>query len=113
MAMDDRATIWPELTYASWSETAATLHLWTQIVGKVRLRLTPWLNHGWQVPLYVTARGLGTGPIPIAAEVLELEFDFIAHRLLARTSRGEDRALGLEPQTVADFHGRIVELLKI
>ena len=56
--------VWPELPYAAWRETAATLQLWTQIASKVRLKLTPWLNHGWQVPLYVTARGLGTSPIP-------------------------------------------------
>ena len=87
------------------------MQLWTQIVGKVRLALTPWLNHGWQVPLYVTARGLGTSPIPVGTEILELEFDFIGHRLLARTSRGEERTLPLEPQTVADFHRRVIDLL--
>jgi Family of unknown function (DUF5996) len=103
---------WPDLSYPPWRDTAATLQLWTQIVGKVRLRLTPWLNHGWHVPLYVTAHGLGTGPIPVGTEILELEFDFIAHRLIARTSRGEDRTLALEPQTVADFHARVIALLK-
>jgi len=109
--MDDAAALWPDLPYAGWRETAATLQLWTQIVGKVRLRLTPWLNHGWQVPLYVTARGLGTSPIPIGSEILEIEFDFIAHRLHARTSRGEERTLALEPQTVADFYLRVIDLL--
>ena len=64
-AMDDADPVWPDLAYSSWAETLATLHLWTQIVGKVRLTLTPWLNHSWQTPLYVTARGLGTSPIPI------------------------------------------------
>ena len=68
--MDGDDEIWPDLAYPAWSETLATLHLWTQIVGKIRLSLTPWLNHGWQVPLYVTARGLGTSPIPIGAEIL-------------------------------------------
>ena len=87
--MNDAA--WPELSYPAWRDTAATLQLWTQIVGKVRLALTPWLNHGWQVPLYVTARGLGTSPIPVGNEILEIEFDFIAHRLLVRTSRGDER----------------------
>ena len=91
--MNDAGTAWPDLPYASWRETAATLQLWTQIVGKVRLTLTPWLNHGWQVPLYVTARGLGTSPIPAGSEILEIEFDFISHRLIARTSRGEKREL--------------------
>ncbi|MBV8119949.1 MAG: hypothetical protein JO081_08450 [Alphaproteobacteria bacterium] len=109
--MDGAVTVWPDLAYDSWRETAATLQLWTQIVGKVRLKLTPWLNHGWQVPLYVTARGLGTSPIPIGHEILEIEFDFNAHRLLARTSRDEKGSLPLEPQTVADFHRRMITLL--
>src|SRR6202140_2511927 len=109
--MNDRATVWPELSYATWSDTAATLQLWTQIVGKVRLALTPWRNHSWQVPLYVTARGLGTSPIPTGNEILEIEFDFISHRLVARTSLGEERAFPLEPQTVADFHLRVMDLL--
>jgi Family of unknown function (DUF5996) len=102
---------WPDLNYDAWRDTAATLHLWTQIVGKVRLSLTPWINHSWQVPLYVTARGLGTSPMPFSTELLELEFDFIAHRLHARTSGGEERTLALEPQSVADFYHRVVALL--
>lgn len=109
--MRSDATIWPELPYSSWGETAATLHLWTQIVGKLRLSLTPWVNHSWQVPLYVTARGLGTSTIPFGTEVMEMEFDFIAHRLLARTSRGDEQALALEPQSVADFYSRVIGLL--
>lgn len=109
--MDDALTLWPDLPYNGWRETAATLQLWTQIVGKVRLTLTPWLNHGWQVPLYVTARGLGTSPIPAGSEILEIEFDFISHRLIVRTSRGENRDLSLEPQTVADFYRCVIDLL--
>ena len=109
--MNDTAIVWPALPYATWRETVATLHLWTQIVGKVRLTLTPWLNHGWQAPFYVTARGLGTSPIPIGSEILEVEFDFIDHRLALRTSRGEERNLPLKPQTVADFYFRVVDLL--
>src|SRR5262245_23788613 len=105
------ATAWPELPYTAWRDTAATLQLWTQIVGKVRLYLTPWINHGWQIPLYVTARGLGTSPIPIGNEILEMEFDFVGHRLVARTSRGDERTLALEPQTVADFYLRVMDLL--
>jgi Family of unknown function (DUF5996) len=111
--MNCAVTLWPELSYASWRDTASTLQLWTQIVGKVRLALTPWLNHGWQVPLYVTARGLGTSPIPVGSEILEIEFDFISHRLVARTSRGDQRELPLEPQTVADFYRRAIELLNV
>jgi hypothetical protein len=105
----DRA--WPELAYSSWADTATTLHLWTQIVGKVRLMLTPWLNHSWQVPLYVSACGLTTSPIPFGDEIMEMEFDFIRHRLNARTSSGEARAIELAPQSVADFYGRITEML--
>jgi hypothetical protein len=109
--MDDAAAVWPDLSYASWRETAATLQLWTQIVGKVRLVLTPWVNHGWQVTLYVTARGLGTSAIPIGNEILEIEFDFIRHHLIARTSRGEERTLPLKPQAVADFYRAVMDLL--
>ena len=103
---------WPDLPYAAWCATATTLHLWMQIVGKVRLMLTPWLNHGWQVPFYITARGLGTSPIPIGAEILEIEFDFIRHQLVLRTSRGDERSMTLEPQSVSDFHRHVMDLLK-
>ena len=102
---------WPELDWATWRDTALTLQLWTQIVGKVRLTLAPWLNHGWQVPLYVTARGLGTSPIPIEGGVAELDFDFVAHQLLCRTSRGFEEDLALEPMPVADFHARTLAML--
>jgi hypothetical protein len=103
--------IWPDLDYAKWRETIASLHLWTQIVGKIRLTLTPWLNHGWQAPLYVTARGLGTSPIPHGAEIFEIEFDFVVHRLNVRTSRGDERSLPLRPQSVADFYRATIDLL--
>ena len=110
--MNDRTAIWPELAYASWSDTAVTLQLWTQIIGKVRLALTPWLNHSWQVPFYVTARGLGTSPIPVGNEILEVEFDFISHRLVARSSQGGEGMIPLEPQTVAEFYDCVIDLLK-
>jgi hypothetical protein len=109
--MDRKETFWPELRYASWRDTLATLHLWTQVVGKVRLALTPWLNHGWQVPLYVTVRGLGTSPIPHRGALFDIEFDFIAHELAVRTSRGEQRRLALEPQPVADFYAQLMAVL--
>jgi hypothetical protein len=109
--MDHPASLWPELPYAEWHETAATLQLWTQVVGKIRLALTPWINHGWHVPLYVTARGLGTSAIPAGGELLEIEFDFIGHRLITRTSQGEERALALRPQSVADFYARMLDLM--
>ena len=109
--MNDDAVTWPALSYPAWRDTAATLHLWMQIVGKVRLALTPWVNHSWQVPLYVTARGLGTSVIPSEDEIFEIDFDLIGHRLLVRTSRGTERTIALEPRTVADFHLQIIGLL--
>ena len=109
--MSDAAMIWPALPYPAWRDTATTLHLWTQIVGKVRLALTPWVNHSWQVPLYVTARGLGTSPIAAKGELFEMEFDFIGHGLIVRGSWGAERTLALEPQSVADFYRRVVALL--
>ena len=110
--MGDDAAVWPDLPYPAWHDTAETLQLWTQIAGKIRLALTPWVNHGWQVPLYVTASGLGTSPIPSGNELFEIEFDFIRHRLVARTSRGEDGTLPLRAQTVAAFYHGILDLLR-
>lgn len=109
--MNDAAVIWPALSYPAWRDTAATLHLWTQIVGKVRLALTPWVNHSWQVPFYVTARGLSTSPIPADRESFEVEFDFIAHELCVRASWGAERTIALEPQAVADFYRKVSDLL--
>jgi Family of unknown function (DUF5996) len=102
---------WPDLPYLGWRDTALTLQLWTQIVGKIRLALTPWLNHSWQVPLYVTARGLSTSPIHVHREILEIEFDFVTHLLVARTSWGE-KTLPLKAQSVAEFYGQTIDLLK-
>src|SRR5215213_8698164 len=111
--MANTSNVWPSLPYPAWHDTAVTLQLWIQIVGKVRLALTPWLNHGWQVPLYVTARGLGTSPIPVGGDgILEIEFDFLGHRLVVRTSAGEEGTLPLRPQAVADFHDALMRLLR-
>ena len=113
--MDRPADLWPVLDYASWRNTALTLQLWTQIVGKVRLALTPWVNHSWQVPLYVSARGLTTGPIPAGAEIVELEFDFrdvTAHRLSLRGSNGRDAPIDLAPQSVAEFYRKLLDALR-
>jgi hypothetical protein len=111
--MNHPADLWPALDYASWRDTALTLQLWTQIVGKIRLALTPWVNHSWQVPLYVSARGLTTGPIPAPnKEIVELEFDFLAHRLLLRTSRGAESAIDLPGQSVAEFYVRTLDALR-
>lgn len=109
--MSTTEQLWPALAYRNWRETAATVHLWTQIVGKIRLALTPWVNHGWQVPLYVTSRGLGTTPIPAGRETLEMEFDFIAHQLRARTSLGAERVLSLVPQSVSEFYRQLMAQL--
>ena len=109
--MDGADAVWPDLPYSAWRETLATLLLWTQIVGKIRLTLTPWLNHSWHAPLYVTARELGTSPIPIGTEIFEIEFDFVGQRLAVRTSRGAERSLPLRPQSVADFYHATIDLL--
>jgi len=109
--MDGSVDVWPDLSYPNWRATVATLQLWTQVIGKVRLALTPWINHSWQVPLYVTARGLGTGPVPFGNQILEVEFDFISHRLKFRTSQGAEQMFALEPQSVADFYIRVFDVL--
>jgi hypothetical protein len=104
--------MWPELPYAAWRDTLQTVHLWTQVVGKIRLALTPWVNHSWHVPFYVTARGIGTSPIPHGSESFEVDFDFIGHRLLVRTSKGDAASFALTPQSVADFYQRVFTSLK-
>jgi hypothetical protein len=103
---------WPPIPYADWRDTAITLQLWTQIVGKVRLTLSPWLNHGWQVPLYVNTRGLGTSPIHLGDGLLEIDFDFIDQRLVVTTSEGTPRGFKLEPMSVATFYRRLMSELQ-
>jgi Family of unknown function (DUF5996) len=103
---------WPPLPLAEWQATRDTLHMWTQVVGKVRLALTPHVNHWWQVPLYVTARGLSTSPIPCSQGIFEVEFDFIAHVLRITTSWGQSRMMALAPQTVAEFYRNFLALLE-
>jgi len=100
---------WPALPLEAWRETCATLHLWTQIVGKIRLAQSPWINHSWHVPLYVTARGLTTSPIPYATRTFQIDFDFIAHRLTLQTSDGGTGGFLLQPQSVATFYKRVME----
>ena len=102
---------WPKLDHQTWRETARTLHLWTQIIGKVRLAATSWLNHSWHAPLYVTARGLAVHAAPMGAQALDMEFDFIAQRLTFRSSGGEEAAIALEAQTVARFFERVMATL--
>jgi Family of unknown function (DUF5996) len=102
---------WPALPLEQWKDTYATLHMWTQIVGKVRLALTPLVNHFWNVPLYVDARGLTTSAIPYEKDVFEIRFDFIDHQLVLQTNRGVLKTLPLAPKSVAEFYREFLELL--
>jgi hypothetical protein len=103
---------WPPLPLDGWQETYATLHRWTQMVGKTRLALAPLQNHWWQVPLYVTARGLGTSLMPYQTRGIEVELDFIDHLLVVRTSDGSGRTIPLVPRSVAEFHLEYQSLLR-
>ena len=104
--------IWPELDWNQWKDTANTLHMLTQIVGKTRLALTPRQNHWWNVPLYVTARGLSTSAMPVDSGLLDIEFDFLSHSLVFRDSTGQIEQLPLQPQTVAAFFAEYQSLLQ-
>jgi hypothetical protein len=103
---------WPALPLEAWKDTYATLHMWTQIVGKVRLALCPLINHWWEVPLYVSARGLTTSPIPCARGILEIEFDFVRHNLLIQTSEGASKSIPLAPRSVAAFYQEFMAALQ-
>ncbi len=111
-AATDRLECWPELPLSSWKETYATVHMWTQMVGKVRLKLTPLVNHWWNVPLYVTARGLTTSCMPYGDRAFELYFDFLRHQLVLETSDGLVKTLALQPRSVAEFYQEFRELLR-
>ena len=102
---------WPELPLEAWQETYATVHMWTQIAGKIRKTQTPLINHWWNVTLYVTARGLTTSPIPYEGRTFDLAFDFIDHKLDVRTSDGSIKRLALAPRTVADFYSDVMGTL--
>jgi hypothetical protein len=104
-------TPWPELPTAAWRETYATLHLWTQIIGKIRLTKTPWLNHSWHVTLYVTARGLTTSPVPDGSRTFQIDFDFIDHVLRVATSDGAQRQFALAGKSVAGFYAATMAAL--
>ena len=109
---EQKTEAWPRLTLDDWAPTQATLHRWTQIVGKTRLALAPMQNHWWQVVLYVTGNGLTTSPIPYGERAFEIEFDFIDHALVIRTSDGDTRTLPLVPQAVADFYAEYMATLR-
>jgi uncharacterized protein DUF5996 len=102
---------WPALPLEAWKDTYATLHMWTQIVGKVRLAMSPRINHWWHVPLYVSARGLTTSAIPYGARVFEIEFDFISHQLFIRASDGQTKSVKLYARSVADFYREFLATL--
>ena len=108
---NSHGVVWPELPTAAWRETCATLHLFTQIVGKIRLKRSPWLNHSWHVALYVTGRGLSSSPIPDGSRSFQIDFDFIAHDLRISTSDGAQRQFALSGQSVASFYKAIMAAL--
>lgn len=101
---------WPDIPFEPWKESGATLHLWLQIVGKYRLRRTPWINHGWHATFYVTSRGVTTSMIPVGSLGVHFDFDFINHKLIGTVSNGSRGCFALEPMTVADFYARFLAL---
>ena len=109
--MTGNATVWPSLPLAEWQDTCATLHLWTQVVGKIRLAQAPLVNHWWQVPLYVTARGLTTSPMPYGTRSFQIDFDFIDHQLVIADNDGRTERVALVPRSVADFHREVMARL--
>jgi hypothetical protein len=107
----DLAAVWPSLPLEAWSDTCTTLHLWTQIVGKIRLAQSPWINHSWGVTLYVTSRGLTTSPIPYHERTFEIDFDFLEHRVTIESNDGGVGTVELAPQPVAAFYSRLMNEL--
>ncbi len=110
--MSAKHSNWPELPLEKWRDTYATLHMWTQIVGKIRLTQTPWINHSWHVTLYVTARGLTTSPMPCRERTFQIDFDFIDHKLVVTTGEGDVRRLELKPRSVADLYRELFDNLR-
>jgi hypothetical protein len=108
MTVPSRSEAWPTLPLEAWTDTYATLHMWTQIVGKVRLARSPWTNHSWHVTLYVTARGLTTTPIPYGVRTFQIDFDFISHQLTLHSSDGRSGRVVLQPQSVATFYAMLM-----
>jgi Family of unknown function (DUF5996) len=109
-----RSQAWPSLPLEAWRDTCAALHMWTQIVGKIRLAQSPWVNHSWHATLYLTARGLSTSPIPYGRRTFQIDFDFIDHQLVVQSSDGGVAALPLQPQSVAAFYRRLMaEMAKL
>ena len=109
--MSEILEAWPALPLEAWQDTYATLHMWTQIVGKIRKTLTPLINHWWNVTLYLTARGVTTSPIPYGTRTFEIQFDFIDHKLTIQTSDGLTKQMELRPRSVADFYKELTDSL--
>lgn len=112
MPNDQQSITWPSLPLKQWKDTCATLHMWTQIVGKIRAEFTPLVNHWWNVPLYVNARGLTTSLIPYGDRPFEISFDFLAHELVLHVSDGARAALPLSPMPVADFFQKVMDMAR-
>ena len=110
--MNGSSNPWPALPFAEWKDTAITLHMWTQIVGKIRLTLSPWTNHSWHVTLYLTSRGLTTSPIPHGSDTFEIYFDFVDHNLRILKSDGSHRTVEQKPRSVADFYKAVMAMLE-
>ena len=111
-SLSPTSTSWPSIPLEAWQDTCTTLHMWSQIVGKIRLVQMPWINHSWHVPLYITPRGLSTCSVPYENRTFQIDFDFIKHQLLIQSSDGALRTLPLRPQTVADFYQQVISLLQ-
>jgi hypothetical protein len=108
----DNSDEWPALPLQQWKDTCATLHMWTQIVGKIRLAFTPLINHWWNVPLYVNACGLTTSPIPYRNRPFELWFDFVDQQLVLQLGEGSRKSIPLKPMSVADFYREVMGMLR-
>jgi hypothetical protein len=111
MTMSASSDAWPTLALDAWKDTYASLHMWTQIVGKIRLVQSPWINHSWHTTLYVTSRGLTTGPIPHGSRVFQIDFDFIDHALTVQSHDGRSGRVALQPQSVATFYAHLMAVL--
>ena len=103
--------VWPELPHTKWADTLETLHMWSQIVGKIRMELSPWVNHSWSVPFYVTPRGLTTSSIPYRGGAFQIDFDLVGHALPIVTSDGQVQTVALRHKTVAEFHAEVLAVL--
>jgi hypothetical protein len=112
MVISPRSEAWPALPLEAWGDTYATLHMWTQIVGKIRLAQSPWINHSWHVTLYVTSTGLSTSPIPAGDRTFQIDFDFIDHQLIVQSSDGRSGHVELQAQSVASFYAKLMAELE-